>query len=81
MFTVYVLKSLRNGKRYVGSTEKEALIRLREHNYGSNKWTRENGPFKLIYTEQFEIKSEALKREKFLKSGQGRKWLDEHLGG
>ncbi|MFA4873205.1 MAG: GIY-YIG nuclease family protein [Patescibacteria group bacterium] len=81
MFTVYVLKGLKNGKRYIGSTGKEALVRLREHNYGSNSWTRQNGPFTLLYTEYYETKTEALKREKFLKSGQGRKWLDEHLGG
>lgn len=79
MFYVYVLKSLKNNKRYVGFTSKDVKIRLQEHNSGSNQWTRQNKPFKLIHFEHFEIKTKALKREKFLKSGQGRKWLDENI--
>jgi len=79
MFTVYVLRSLKNNKRYIGQTSKNVLERLREHNQHSNKWTKENGPFKLIYKEQYQTRTEAIKREHFLKSGQGRKWLDKHL--
>ena len=76
MYIIYVLKSLRNGKRYVGYTSKTAETRLKEHNAGCNKFTSHNGPFTLIYTESYEIKSDVIKREKFLKSGQGRKFLD-----
>lgn len=76
MYIVYVLKSLRNGKRYIGFTGKVAERRLWEHNHGSNKYTKQNGPFVLLYTEGIDNKTEAIKREKFLKSGQGRKFLD-----
>jgi len=76
MSFIYVLKSLKNGKRYIGSTRKEPLDRLSEHNSRSNKWTKQNGPFKLLYQEYYDDYSEAQKREKFLKSGQGRKFLD-----
>jgi len=79
MFTVYVLKSLENRKRYVGYTSKDVLLRLSQHNTGHNKWTKANKPFEIIYTEKFENKTEAIKREKFLKSGQGRKFLDQIL--
>jgi putative endonuclease len=79
MFTVYVLRSLKNKKRYVGYTSKEALERLEEHNHGHNKWTRTNKPFKMIHTEDYLNKTDAMKREHFLKSGQGRKWLDENI--
>jgi len=79
MFYIYVLKSLKNGKRYVGSTGKEPEIRLSEHNSGSNNWTKVNKPFKLIYKEVYDNKREAIKREKFLKSGQGRKFLDQYI--
>ncbi len=79
MFTVYVLKSLKSGKRYVGFTNKSAEDRLHDHNTGSNKWTRAHSPLMLMYTEVFDNKKEAQKREKFLKSGQGRKFLDEIL--
>lgn len=79
MFITYVLRSLKNSKRYVGYTSKKSLARLHDHNTGSNKWTRENGPFVIVHTEEYDSKSEAMKREKFLKSGQGRKWLDENI--
>jgi putative endonuclease len=76
MYYIYVLRSLRNSKRYIGFTTKQPKERLEEHNFGGNKWTRGNKPFKLIYQESFANKTEAIKREKFLKSGQGRKYLD-----
>ncbi len=76
---VYVLKSLRNSKRYIGSTELLPEKRLKEHNYGANKFTKRNGPFELIYQENCANKTEARKRENFLKSGVGRKYLNEIL--
>jgi len=79
MFYVYVLRSLKNEKRYVGSTSKDPRIRLKEHNSGISSWTRQNGPHVLIHQQEFQLKKEALGREKFLKSGQGRKWLDENI--
>lgn len=79
MFCTYILKSLKNKKRYVGYTSKESLGRLHDHNTGSNKWTKYNGPFKIIHAEEFPDKKSAMRREKFLKSGQGRKWLDENI--
>lgn len=80
MFTVYVLKSLKNGKRYVGYTGKTALERLREHNSGSTPFTKHNGPYILVYAEQITMKSEAIRREHFLKSGKGRELLDAITG-
>ena len=79
MFKIYVLKSLKNGKRYVGYTGKSAEQRLLEHNSGSNTFTRQNGPFVLIYTEEYRTKIEAMKREKSLKSGKGREFLDNNI--
>ena len=78
-YNVYVLKSLKNHKRYVGFSYKDPKLRLREHNIGANKWTRINKPFILVYQEEYRTKTEAIRREKFLKSGQGRKWLDSFL--
>ena len=81
MFRVYVLKSLKNSKRHVGYTSKLAEERLWEHSNGSNKFTKQNGPFVLFRQECYINKTEAIKREKFLKSGQGRKFLDQVMGG
>jgi len=79
MFTVYVLKSLKNNKRYIGYSSKTALRRLKEHNCGGSKWTKANRPFIIAYTENYLDKTSAIKRENFLKSGQGRKWLDQRI--
>lgn len=79
MYNVYVLKSLRNNKRYVGYTSKSREVRLKEHNTGITKFTSRNLPYILIYYETFDNKKEAIIREKFLKSGHGRKFLDFKL--
>jgi putative endonuclease len=80
-FAVYVLRSTKNCKRYVGFTSRLVEDRLHDHLTGSNRWTRQNGPFVIIHTEMFNDKSVAMKREKFLKSGQGRMWLDNNIPG
>jgi putative endonuclease len=79
MYYIYALRSLRNNKRYIGHTSKDVLLRLKEHNSNCNAWTRQNGPFEFLYSEAYQTKQEAIKREHFLKSGQGRKWLDENI--
>ena len=58
---------------YVGFTESAPSLRLKQHNQSSTKWTRENGPFLLLYYEKYYCKKDALMREKFYKSGIGRK--------
>ena len=79
MFYVYVLVSLRNSKRYVGYTKLLPEERLKQHSAGTNKWTSQNGPFELVYTEKYVTSVEARKRERFLKMGAGRKELDKIL--
>lgn len=76
MYYVYVIKSLKNSKRYTGFTQKDPKIRLIEHNNGTNFYTRQNRPFELIYFENFSEESKARAREKFLKTGQGRRFID-----
>jgi len=63
MFFVYVLKSLRNGKRYIGYTSRDPAVRLAQHNSGSNTFTKQNRPFILIYTEEMQDKSSAIARK------------------
>lgn len=78
MFEVYVLKSVKDGIRYVGSGI-DANERLRRHNKGDYRFTNGHRPWMLVYNEKFKTRSEAVRREKFLKSGQGRKLLDDLL--
>ena len=79
MYYVYVLKSLKNSKNYTGFTSKRPLERLGEHNKGVNAFTRYNGPFELIYSEEYNDKDFARKRERFLKTGHGRSFLKKKL--
>jgi len=76
MFYVYVLKSINHGSRYIGSTDNPEK-RLAEHNAGKCRYTSGRRPWKIVYLEQFARRGEAMKRERFLKSGQGRKFLDD----
>ncbi|MEL6974615.1 MAG: GIY-YIG nuclease family protein [Bacteroidota bacterium] len=56
------------------------IARFKSHNELAIKgWTMKFRPWKVIHVEVFHSKSEALKREKFLKSGQGRKWIAHNL--
>ncbi len=73
MYYVYILLSEGNGKTYVGYTAKSIEERLKEHNQGVSSWTSCNGSFKVIYYESYFFKKDALHREKFLKSGVGKK--------
>ncbi len=73
MYYTYFLESIKNGKIYVGYTEKNPQERLDEHNLGCNDWTKNNGPFILKYFEKYHCKADALSREKFYKSGFGKK--------
>jgi putative endonuclease len=77
MFYVYVLKSLKNNKRYTGYTAKKPKTRLAEHNSGNNSYTKNNRPFVLSYSESFSSERDARRREKFFKTGQGRKALNK----
>jgi len=72
MHFVYFAKSVTNGKVYVVKTEKDPKLRVKEHNMGSNQWTKRNGPFKLIYFEQYHCRKDASLREIFFKSGFGK---------
>ncbi|MDO8584080.1 MAG: GIY-YIG nuclease family protein [bacterium] len=75
-YSVYALVSLKDGIRYVGSGE-DPLERLRRHNKGDYRFTKGHRPWKLVYREDgLKTRALAMRREKYLKSGQGRKELD-----
>lgn len=71
MYTVYVLRSLKDGKTYVGCT-KDFLNRIKEHNAGEVKSTKTRIPLVFWYKEEFAGKFEALKREQHFKTAWGR---------
>jgi putative endonuclease len=71
MWTVYVLRSLKNGRLYTGSTNNLAR-RLAEHARGQTRYTRQAGPFELVHEERYPTEPEARRRERYLKTGHGR---------
>lgn len=73
-YFIYVLESLRDGKRYVGYTN-NLRKRFLEHSSGLVKSTRHRLPFKLIYFEACIHKEDAKRREHYLKTTQGRRFL------
>ena len=79
MYKVYVLYSESYDKIYIGFTS-DLEQRLLSHNFLSQKgWTVRYRPWRLLHTESFTTKEEALKREKELKGAQGRLWIREML--
>ena len=66
MHYVYTLKSVKLGELYVGQTN-DLKRRFVEHNEGKNISTKHKAPFKLVYYEAYQSKSDAVYREKQLK--------------
>lgn len=74
----YVLKSLKDGKIYTGSTN-NLRKRFKQHNDGLASSTRGRRPLELIYYEMCKNEIDARSRELFLKSGMGKRYLKNRL--
>ncbi|MFZ2226245.1 MAG: GIY-YIG nuclease family protein [Candidatus Moraniibacteriota bacterium] len=83
MYIAYVLQNSKN-KKYTGSTS-DLEDRLKMHNDVSlekaifHKTTYKKGPWKIIFSKEFKEREDALKFEKFLKTGKGREWLKNNI--
>ena len=73
-YFVYILKSLQDGSYYKGYTQ-DLNKRLVEHNQGKSIYTSRKLPWKLLYSEAFTTKEEAIAREKYLKTAAGRRFI------
>jgi putative endonuclease len=84
MHYVYVMRSERDGKFYVGYTS-DLRKRVKLHNEGRVLSTRTRRPFELVYYEACLARGDALKREKYLKTAYGKRYIKnrirEHLNG
>ena len=78
MYFVYVLCSLTSGHFYTGFTS-NPVQRLGQHNQGITKSTRNRGPWEIVLSEGYPTRWEAMRRERFLKSGKGREQLKQML--
>lgn len=79
MYYVYCLISEKNQDLYIGSCE-NIDTRVTRHNRGYVKSTKANRPWRLVRQESFATRSEAVKREMFLKTGQQKELLKKELG-
>ena len=79
MFYVYILRSLKDDKLYIGMTS-DLERRVKEHESKKVKSTKHRLPVKLICYEAYLHKKEAERRERYLKSSDGRKDLRKRLG-
>ncbi len=74
----YVLRSKHDNKLYVGYTN-DLRKRLNEHNDGKVRSTKGRTPFEIIYYEVCINKHDALARERYLKTGMGKRYLKNRL--
>ena len=74
---IYVLRCS-DSSLYVGMTA-DLHRRLKEHGAGKVSWTKPRLPARLVYQEVANTRGEARKREKYFKSGGGKKWLKDKL--
>jgi putative endonuclease len=78
MYYTYVLKGLKDKKLYVGWTE-DLEARLEKHNSGQVQSTESRRPLEIVYYEACRNREDAIAREKQLKTGFGRAYLNRRL--
>ena len=77
MYWVYILKNSQN-RIYIGQTN-NLDSRIKRHNNNEEISTKNRGLFNVIHQEIYRTRSEAMRREKQLKSGKGREWIKNNL--
>ena len=78
-FIVYILRSETTSTYYVGHTD-DLPRRIAQHNdpeyHGSKHTKRNKGPWVCVYTEQYDTRAEAIKREREIKAKKSRKYIE-----
>ncbi|OGG01951.1 hypothetical protein A2W14_01455 [Candidatus Gottesmanbacteria bacterium RBG_16_37_8] len=74
MYWVYVLRSIKDKKYYIGQTN-NIDVRFIKHNNGKVKSTKSRLPLELIFSKEFNTRSEAIRTEKRLKGYKNSKYL------
>ncbi len=79
MYYVYLLKSLKDGRYYIGQPQ-DLQVRLEYHNSGRSTYTRDRGPWEWLAFKEFETRGEAIKEELRLKKLKNRDRIREEFG-
>lgn len=77
MFHLYIIFSPTKNKYYIGHTGDDLVERIRKHNSNHKGFTGGIGDWELKYSEEYVTKSEAMKREKEIKSWKSRKMIEK----
>ncbi|TET47882.1 GIY-YIG nuclease family protein [candidate division TA06 bacterium] len=77
-YVIYVLRSLKDGKLYIGHTD-NLHMRLIRHHSGGVRSTKGRRPLKLVYTESVQAREKAVSRERYFESGPGHRFLQSRL--
>jgi len=75
-YTVYILKSDRDGSFYVGHTAGLGE-RVRRHNQGRSRYTKAKIPWRVVYQEEYLTRSQAIEREQELKDKKSRAYIEQ----
>jgi putative endonuclease len=78
MFYTYIIESGKNGHWYTGSTN-DLQKRLKQHNDKKSTWTKNGVPWRLIYYEACLNEEDSRARERYLKTGMGKRYLKNRL--
>lgn len=78
MIYIYVIQSKKDKRWYTGLTS-DLRKRFKLHNTGEVQSTKGRGPFDMIYYEACHHRSDAAAREKYLKTGMGKRYLKNRL--
>ena len=74
MYFTYILQSETTEGLYIGQAA-NIIERVERHNSNRARWTRNKGPWKLIFFKEFQTRSDAIKLERKLKSFKNKKYL------
>jgi putative endonuclease len=78
MYYTYIIETLNEKHRFIGHC-RNLKSQLNQHNSRNVKATRDNRPWRIIYSEKFKNKNDAISREKYFKSISGQKWIEVNV--
>ena len=79
-YQVYIIQSLLDNSYYIGYT-RNLEKRIFQHNHDKTGYTSRKAPWNLVYSESFETKTLAIKREHFLKNQKNREFIVQLITG
>ncbi len=80
LFTIYILRSEKSGRFYIGQTQ-DIAERLLRHNQGKVAATKGKGPWKTVYQKHFKTRKESVNRELEIKSKKSRTYIERLIDG